>query len=300
MTWFDRLTAMGRRGAAAADVIAIFVFATALVLLSAYQATAATRVAPAPDAIGLWAPENAARRTDVNLITAVDVSGSISRRDEWLQLTGLSRAVVHPDFLALLRQGYFGRVGFVLYTWSSDNRYQVVVPWTTIATVEDAERVSKAIAAVRRIDRSGYENGQDDGAIRSFPIPFADARTDISMAIEFGTSLAATAPLAATHTVINICSDGTDNAGAQPLQARDRAMSAGYTINGVVFGNRRDVPGFFENYVAGGPGAFVMVVDSTSDMRQSLERKFLRDLIAALEARPPRSPLPAPDMRHRL
>ncbi len=285
MTLLDRLTAIGRRGAAAADVIAIFIFATALVAISAYQATAATRVAPTTDAISLWAPENAGRRTDVNLITAIDVSGSISRHDEWLQLTGLSRAVMHPDFLRLLQQGYFGRVGFVVYTWSSDNRYEVVVPWTTIASVADAKRVSEAIAAVPRIDRSGYESSQDDGAIRSFPIPFADARTDISMAIEFGTSLAATAPLTATHTVINICSDGTDNAGAQPLQARDRALSAGYTINGVVFGNRRDVAGFFESSVAGGPGAFVMVIDGTDDMRQSLERKFLRDLIAALEAR---------------
>ena len=296
MTWFDRLTAIGRRGADAADVIAIFVFATALVLISAYQASAATRVTTT-DAVALWAPENAARRTDVNLITAIDVSGSISRRDEWLQLTGLARAVVHPDFLNLLRQGYFGRVGFVVYTWSSDSRYEVIVPWTTIASVEDAKRVSEALAAAPRIDRSGYESSQDDGAIRSFPIPFADARTDISMAIEFGTSLAANAPLTATHTVINICSDGTDNAGAQPLQARARALDAGYTINGVVFGNRRDVPGFFENFVAGGPGAFVMVIDDTDDMRHSLERKFLRDLIAALEAGLPSRRQAVPGLR---
>lgn len=286
MSWIDRLTAIGQRGAAAMDVIAIFVFATALVLISAYEATAATRVTPSPHTAGLEAPDVAPQRTDVNLITAIDVSGSISRHDEWLQLTGLARAVVHPEFLALLSQGYFGRVGFVVYTWSSDDRYEVVVPWTTIASPADAERVSNAIAAIPRIDRSGYDNAERDGTIRSFPIPFADARTDISMAIEFATSLAATAPLVATHTVINICSDGTDNAGALPVQARNRALGAGHTINGVVFGNRRDVPGFFENHVAGGPGAFVMVVDNPDDMRQSLERKFLRDLIAALEARP--------------
>ena len=68
--------------------------------------------------------------TDFNLITAIDVSDSISRHEEWLQLTGLSRGVVHPGFLSLVREGLMQRIGFMAFTWSSDGQVRIVVPWT--------------------------------------------------------------------------------------------------------------------------------------------------------------------------
>ncbi|AZO63986.1 MAG: DUF1194 domain-containing protein [Mesorhizobium sp.] len=37
--------------------------------------------------------------TDANVVTAIDVSDSIGRYEEWLQQAGLVRALVHPDFL---------------------------------------------------------------------------------------------------------------------------------------------------------------------------------------------------------
>src|SRR3546814_12767218 len=51
--------------------------------------------------------------TDFNLITAVDVSDSITPDDEHLQYSGLARGVLDPQFLARIAEGAEQRIGFV-------------------------------------------------------------------------------------------------------------------------------------------------------------------------------------------
>src|SRR3546814_5367849 len=78
--------------------------------------------------------------TDFNLITAVDVSASITPQEEVLQYDGLARGVVDAQFLARIAEGAERRIGFAAFTWSRGGQVAVVVPWTVIATRADAER----------------------------------------------------------------------------------------------------------------------------------------------------------------
>ncbi|RUU38970.1 DUF1194 domain-containing protein [Mesorhizobium sp. M6A.T.Ce.TU.002.03.1.1] len=64
--------------------------------------------------------------TDANVVTAIDVSDSISRYEEWLQQTGLVRALVHPDFLRAATAGPRRRIGFAVFTWSSDGKFDLL------------------------------------------------------------------------------------------------------------------------------------------------------------------------------
>ena len=97
---------------------------------------------PAADAV---APKMA---TDVNVVSAIDVSDSIGRYEEWLQQTGLVRALVHHDFLRAVTAGPQRRIGFAVFTWSSDRKFDVLVPWTVIGSAEDAAHVSQVLASV--------------------------------------------------------------------------------------------------------------------------------------------------------
>lgn len=56
-------------------------------------------------------------RTDANIVTAIDVSDSIGRHEEWLQQTRLVRALVHPDFLRAATAGPHRQIGFAVFTW---------------------------------------------------------------------------------------------------------------------------------------------------------------------------------------
>ncbi|HIC82207.1 MAG TPA: DUF1194 domain-containing protein, partial [Kiloniellaceae bacterium] len=126
-------------------LIVVLILGVAAPLQKAEAQTAAAPLSAAP------------LSTDFNLITAIDVSDSISRHEEWLQLTGLSRGVVHPGFLSLVREGLMQRIGVMAFTWSSDGQVRIVVPWTVIAGPEDAARVAAQLRDAPRIDRSHYD-----------------------------------------------------------------------------------------------------------------------------------------------
>lgn len=219
--------------------------------------------------------------TDFNVITAVDVSDSITRHDEWLQYSGLARGVVDSGFLSLIGDGLMRRIGFMAFTWSSDGRMRVIVPWTVIAGREDAARVAAQLQGAPRIDRSHYEDNHQTPEATAVNLPAATGgMTDIAQAVGAATRFAANAPFQGRRAVINILSNGVDNAGFGPSLARDEAVRQGATINGVVFGGHRDLPAYFRQYVIGGPGAFLITVQKPADLPRALEKKFWRDLIA--------------------
>lgn len=219
--------------------------------------------------------------TDFNIITAVDVSDSITRHDEWLQYSGLARGVVDPRFLARVAEGLEQRVGFLAFTWSSGGDIHVIVPWTVIETRADGERVAAQFEAAPRIDRTGY------GMYKPSILDQGErGMTDIAEAVEAALGIAVEAPYAARRSVINVLSNGVDNRGQDPRGVRDRAIRMGITINGVVFGSRQDLPDYFRRNIVGGPGAFLMTVRDPGDLPTALEKKFWQDMIAGL-ATPP-------------
>lgn len=218
-------------------------------------------------------------QTDFNLITAVDVSGSITRNEELLQYNGLARGVVDARFLARVAEGAERRIGFVVFSWSSGGQVEVVVPWTIIETRADAERVAAQLEAAPRIDRSAFGRyGPTTSGVGSVH----GGMTDIGEAVQSAMALGLGAPFAARRSVINILSNGVDNDGPAPDGVRDQAISLGMTINGIVFGHRADLPGYFRDHVIGGPGAFLMTISEPADLPGVLEKKFWQDLIAAL------------------
>lgn len=225
-------------------------------------------------------PASAPGDTDVNVVTAIDVSDSVGRHEEWLQQTGLARAVIAPAFLESVAAGSRRRIGFAAFAWSSDGRFEMVVPWTVIASAEDAHRVSQAIAAADLIDRSSYGGGDTDAGTRP-PRPVLERRTDVSAAIDFAASLLGSAPQEAGRSVMNILADGMDNVSGGAAAARDRALDAGYTINGVAVGHTTgDLVEYFKANVIGGFGSFVMPLADPAKAGEIMARKLMRDLLA--------------------
>ncbi len=207
------------------------------------------------------------------------MSDSIDRHEEWLQLTGLSRGVVDPAFLQRISEGQEQRIGFMAYTWSSGGDVRVVVPWTIIASPADAQRVAALFDNAPRVERDSY------GSYRPLSVEqLTRGMTDIAEAVTTALRLSLAAPFPTRRSVINLLSDGVSNNGPDPRVARDQAIRLGVTINGIVFGGRRDLPDYFRRNIIGGPGAFLMEVSEPDDLPRALEKKFWQDIIAALPA----------------
>jgi Protein of unknown function (DUF1194) len=218
--------------------------------------------------------------TDANLVTALDVSDSIMRHEEWLQVEGLAKAVVSAAVLDAIAGGRHRRIGFAVHTWSSGGRFEIVVPWTLIEAGDDAEKVAKVLREFA-IDRSSWQpHANGSGGSDKSP----EHQTDISRAINFAASLALAAPSASQRPVVNICANGTDNVGEDPRAARDRALAAGIVINGLVIGGKNGLAGYLRKHVQGGAGSFVIQVTQPAALAAAMIDKLLRDLVAG---RPP-------------
>lgn len=215
-------------------------------------------------------------QTDANLITALDVSDSVMRHDETLEFEGLANAIVHPAVLDAIAGGRHGRIGFGVFTWSSGGRFEVLVPWTLIATIEDAEAVAATLRGFG-IDRSAWKRPDNGSGVRG---EAPTLRTDISDTIDFATALTLAAPQPTPRPVINVCANGIDNVAEDPRAARDRALGAGMVLNGLVIGDDDGLAGYFGAHVQGGAGSFVLEVREPAALVDAMVEKLLRDLIA--------------------
>ena len=213
--------------------------------------------------------------TDVNLVTAIDVSGSIDRFAESLELTGMADALVHPAVMEAIESGYHRRIGFSVFTWSSSGNFVELVPWTLIGSRQDADRAAARLRAAREIEPSRSTTPWSLPARRPWRSGMA---TDISAAIDHGRWLVAEAPFATGRSIINVCVNGFDNVGDGPEAARDRAAAEDVVINGVVLGERAGLASYFRERIQAGPGSFVIEARRQPDLTQAMLRKFVTEI----------------------
>ncbi len=214
--------------------------------------------------------------TDANIATGLDVSASVGRDDEWLGRVGTARGLASQTFAEAALSGRHGRVGVAVFAWSSQE-CPVVVAWSVIATPEDAARIARKLETTPLIDFD-----HDIGHPRQDQFSPGDRMTDLSHAIDCGRHLLADAPFHADRSVLNILGDGVDNLNEGPEAARDRAVAAGITVNGVVVNGGLEIVGYYRNHVIGGHGAFVLDVADPVTMVDVMTRKFLLDVASAV------------------
>ncbi|WP_119304216.1 DUF1194 domain-containing protein [Dongia deserti] len=209
-------------------------------------------------------------RTDANIVTGLDLSGSIEAPDARLQMDGIAMAIRSPQIIAAIKYGTHGRIGFALFVWA-DGNYPVLAAWRLISSPEEALAVSEEVAEQLRAIRAS------DIVVR------LGALTDVSGAIDYGREMLQAAPFDTNHRIINIVSNGVDNVGEHAWLARDRAIAQGVTINGIALGRDRTIYDYFKREVIGGPQAFVFSATDPEHMVEVLARKFTTEIVSTTD-----------------
>ncbi|MFQ5974653.1 MAG: DUF1194 domain-containing protein [Alphaproteobacteria bacterium] len=197
-------------------------------------------------------------RVDANLITGVDVSGSISPLERLTQHLAIAAAVTHPDFIERIRLGRFGRVGFTVYAWSDAGATQVIVPWALIGSEEQAHAVSQILANAE--------------------IGFRGGLTDAGNAIRDAVRLLNASPFVAAHNVINLVTDGYPNGDSDPARMRDVVVGKGITLNALILPGELGLVDYYRTEVVGGSASFALDVASEDDFLAAFLHKFLLDI----------------------
>lgn len=211
-----------------------------------------------------------AEPVDIELILAVDVSLSMSPDELAIQRDGYAAALTDERVIQAIQDGAHGRIAITYFEWAGSTSHTIIVPWTTIASREDAERVAASLSASP---------------------PNSARRTSISGALEFSGDLFAESQYRGMKRVVDISGDGPNNQGAPVDGAREKLTEQGITINGLPlmtrggFSSIYDVDNLDQYYtdcVIGGPGAFMIPVNDWSQFPEAIRRKLVLELAGPL------------------
>jgi len=208
--------------------------------------------------IGLARPAIAQSECAVELVLAVDVSGSVDHEEHALQMGGIASAFRHPDAIDAI-SALDGGLLVTVMQWSGLSHQRQTTPWRHVTDAESSQAFADDVARGKR-------------AFRIFS-------TAIGEALRVADTLSTQAPLRCRRRVIDVSGDGVTNEGAPPLPI-SRALSAqGVTINGLVIkGDEPDPEPHYRNEVVSGPAAFVMRARTFEDFPDAFLRKLLREL----------------------
>jgi hypothetical protein len=207
-----------------------------------------------------------ARAVDLELVLAVDVSGSIDEGEAALQRQGYVDAFRHPDVIAAIRSGMMRRIAVAYFEWAGEGWQTPVLDWTAIETEADARAFADRLA---------------DAPIGTGPW------TSISSAIDFAVPMFDANGVEGARRVIDVSGDGTNNTGRPVPAARDEAVARGIVINGLPIMNDRlnvsrppmpNLDLYFRNCVIGGPGAFVVTAADFRAFGEAIRRKLVLEI----------------------
>lgn len=212
---------------------------------------------------------------DLQLVLAVDVSGSVDEQEAILQRNGYISAISDPEVIKAITSGTLGRIAVTYFEWAGDGWQVPITDWHIIDGFNSATEY-----AVR---------------LRKAP-PGRGPWTSISDAIDHGVTLIENSPYKSFRKVIDISGDGPNNTGGLVVPARDAAIAKRITINGLPIINgrlnvgRTPMPNldlYYRHCVIGGPRAFMIVANGFNDFARAIKRKLILEIADQIPATGP-------------
>jgi hypothetical protein len=202
---------------------------------------------------------------DLELVLAVDVSGSMDYEEQQVQRAGYMDAITHPEVLAAIRTGPYGRIAVTYVEWGGSGYQQTTIPWRTVEGDDSAREFAAALAEA----------------------PMARIRgTSISGALRYAGGLFEANGYEGFRRIIDISGDGPNNMGVPVVPIRDEILKQGIVINGLPVMLRPsggylgigNLDVYYEDCVIGGPGSFVVSVNDPAQFAETIRRKLVLEI----------------------
>lgn len=206
-------------------------------------------------------PARAQSNVDLQLVLAVDASGSVDTYRFELQRRGYIQAFRNPRVLQAVRGGASQSIAVTMMQWTGPLLHRMVVPWTVL---KDDASVETVASLIERTPRQLFGGG-----------------TSISGAIDFSMLLFPQSPFQSERKVIDISGDGSNNSGRSVTRARDEAVGKDIGINGLpILAVEPYLDSYYKEYVIGGPGAFMVVAEKFEQFADAILKKLIIEIAA--------------------
>jgi hypothetical protein len=207
----------------------------------------------------IGAARAAAQTVDLNLVLAVDVSGSVNATRYELQRNGYATAFRDPLVLQAIAAGAHQAIAVAMVQWTGPELHVIVADWTLVHDHASAEALAARFAAM--------------------PRQLFGGGTSVSGAIDFAMTLLPKSPYRSDRRVIDVSGDGANNRGRPAANARDEAVAQGAVINGLpILGLEPDLDLWYRDNVMGGPGAFVITAQGYENFAEAVRDKLVNEI----------------------
>ena len=197
-------------------------------------------------------------QVDIALVLAMDCSSSVDEDEFALQMQGLGRAFQRDEVKAAIRAGSLQRIAVSVVQWSGKGNQVTVIPWTIVASNDDADSFGARVAILNR--------------------ELDPTATSISSALLYAAALLEAGPRASRQ-VIDVSADGPNNVGPPMRDVRARLLAKGITINALAIRNEwRNLNVYLEREVAGGEDHFVVPALDYRGYADAIHKKLLKEI----------------------
>jgi hypothetical protein len=207
-------------------------------------------------------PAAAGQSVDLQLVLAVDASGSVDETEYALQLKGIAAGFRDRAVRKAIKEGAEGRIAVNLITWAEHQVPKDQTGWMVIGGDAEAESFALLVEALPRTQNGGTGLGEGIAA---------SVRAINSSGFE------------SERRVIDVSGDGKETPAREFVvllpQARIMANSYKITINGLAIANEdAELLSYYLNNVRSGPDSFVMAADNYVEFADAMRRKLLREI----------------------
>lgn len=197
------------------------------------------------------------------LVLALDVSASVDAAEYRLQVEGMAHALTSPAVSQILFSDPSRPVAISAFVWSGPGDQALVADWTLVTDAGVLTALAARVAAFPR------------------RIVF-DGRTAIGSALRQASFLLSIAP-PCDRRVVDVATDGRNNAGTDPQDIADSDLFAEVTINGLAIEGgtpaaEASLARYLERRVTRGADSFVETAESYADFEEAMTRKLIREL----------------------
>lgn len=203
-----------------------------------------------------------AKTVDIELVLAVDASGSVDDREYTLQLEGIAQGFRDATVRHAIRSGPTKSIAVNLLVWAEPQIPKDMTGWFVITSDAEAEHFAATVATFPRRQSGSTAIGEGiAAALRAID------GNDIE----------------ATRAVVDVSGDGRESVAREFTvlvgQARAMALSRGIVINGLAIQNEvSDLADYYRRNVQAGPDSFVMTARDYEDFAEAMRLKLLREI----------------------
>lgn len=222
-----------------------------------------------------------AEEVDLELVLAMDGSGSISAHEFKLQIEATAAALVEPSVKRAILSGPTGRIAIAGLIWSDAAFQKYPTQWHLLSSEPDIENFANSLLKFNNPANEQTRQGKGGGG------------TAIGDGIVYALEMIRSNRFNGLRKVVDVSGDGVEtdpwfNKKTFMLpEARVLANAQNVTVNGLaILTDNAKLDEYYRDNVIQGPGAFVIKADDFVDFHRAIRLKLLREISVRIGVAP--------------